>query len=79
LPASAKKFPAQKSSLPRQKNFPAPTLVEIRKLRIPQRDRSINGPAIVALIGNLEKFVAKFPPPGNLGIKPDPACAVGEM
>jgi hypothetical protein len=24
-------LPAQKSSLPRQKNFPAPTLVEIRK------------------------------------------------
>jgi hypothetical protein len=70
---------AQKSSLPRQKNFPAPTLVEIRKLPYRSGIAAQTGPAIVALIGNLEKFVAKFPPPGNLGIKPDPACAVGEI
>jgi hypothetical protein len=70
---------AQKSSLPRQKNFPAPTLVEIRKLRIPQRDCSINRPSHCRVDRKFRKIRCQIPSTREFGIKPDPACVVGEI
>ena len=62
-----------KSSLRREKNFPAPTVVEIcRFARTAPGLQHNSPPALAALTRKLKKIAAKFPAPGNLGSSPIP-------